>query len=264
MSHPLLLNSGQIESLAKILGDSASGSEITGFLNELNLDDNSEGYTKWRRLNAVFSMLQKSDKRADRILAYIRIALSPTRFIGKNEQFEEYRGEINAVLSFSGIEYGANGSFRNVEPAHTLTEAERRANTIGAKLQERHIHLEVLKYCRPELMNDDYFHAVSEATKGLFQRIRDLSRIDGDGAALVDKTFGLKKPVLAFNSLRTETERSEHTGFMNLLKGCFGAIRNPMAHQPKIMWDGEDDAADYFTLISLLHRKLDDCIVTRL
>jgi len=39
-----------------------------------------------------------------------------------------------------------------------------------------------------------------------------------------------------------------------LLKGCFGAIRNPLAHEPKILWQGEDDAADYFSLVSLLHR----------
>ena len=46
------------------------------------------------------------------------------------------------------------------------------------------------------------------------------------------------------------------------MKGCFAAIRNPLAHEPKILWDGEDDAADYFTLISLLHRRLDDCVRT--
>ncbi len=51
---------------------------------------------------------------------------------------------------------------------------------------------------------------------------------------------------------------SEHKGFAALIKGCFGAIRNPLAHEPKILWDGEDDAADYLTLISMLHRKLDN------
>lgn len=264
MSLPLTFSTGQIESLSKILGDSASGSEITSFLSDLNLDDNSQGSTKWRRLNYVFRKTQASDRSANRILAYIQIALSPARFIGENEQFEGYRGEINAVLSFSGVEYGADGNFRKVKPAHTLSEAERRSHTIKAKLQGRRIHPEVLKYCGPELMADNYFHAVFEATKGLAQRIRDLSGVDGDGAVLVDRTFSLKKPVLAFNTLRTETERSEHTGFMTLLKGCFAAVRNPLAHEPKIMWDGEDDAADYFTLISLLHRKLDDCIVTGL
>ncbi len=66
--------------------------------------------------------------------------------------------------------------------------------------------------------------------------------------------------MLAFNSLRTETEKSEHKGFAMLLKGCFGAIRNPLAHERQILWQGEDDAADYFSLISLLHRKMDDCV----
>ena len=57
----------------------------------------------------------------------------------------------------------------------------------------------------------------------------------------------MKNPVLAFNSLRTETERSEHKGFVTLLKGCFAASRNPLAHEPVILSDGDDDAADYFT-----------------
>ncbi len=50
----------------------------------------------------------------------------------------------------------------------------------------------------------------------------------------------------------------EPAGFAMLLKGCFQAIRDPRAHEPKILWKGEDDAADYLTLISLLHRKLDE------
>ena len=113
-------------------------------------------------------------------------------------------------------------------------------------------------------MQDNYFHAVFEATKGLAQRIRDMVGIEADGAALVDLVFSIERPLLALNSLRTETERSQHKGFAALLKGCFGAIRNPLAHEPKILWEGEDDAADYLSLISLLHRKLDDCALTRL
>ncbi|MDI3485355.1 MAG: hypothetical protein PWQ50_575 [Methanolobus sp.] len=74
--------------------------------------------------------------------------------------------------------------------------------------------------------------------------------------------FAIERPILAINSLRTETEKSEHKGFAMLLKGCFGAIRNPLAHEPKILWEGEDDAADYLSLISLLHRKLDNCAPT--
>ncbi len=80
-----------------------------------------------------------------------------------------------------------------------------------------------------------------------------------DGSRLVDEAFSSQKPLIAFNTLKTESERNEHTGFAMLTKGCFTAIRNPLAHEPKILWNwnDEDDAVDYLTLISLLHRKLD-------
>ena len=132
------------------------------------------------------------------------------------------------------------------------------------KFNGRRIHPEVLKYCRSELMQDNYFHAVFEATKGLAQRLRDSTGVQTDGAALIDGVFSIERPLLAMNALRSETERSEHKGFAALLKGCFAAVRNPLAHEPKILWDGEDDAADYLSLISLLHRKLDQCVPTGL
>ena len=82
----------------------------------------------------------------------------------------------------------------------------------------------------------------------------------------MEEAFGLKQsgyPKLAFNSLRTDTERSEHQGLMNLLKGLFGAFRNVTAHEPKIKWPiSEQDAMDILTLASLIHRKLDGAVRT--
>lgn len=198
------------------------------------------------------------------MLGFIQAFLSPVRFIGRSELFEAQRDELNTILAFSGIEFGADGQFRQREAVKTLSEAERRVRTIQSKFQGRRIHPEVFKYCKIELMQDNYFHAVFEATKGLAQRIRDMSGIQADGSALIDRVFSIEQPILAFNTLRTDTEKSEHKGFAALLKGCFAAARNPLAHEPKILWDGEDDAADYLSLISLLHRKLDDCVLTRL
>lgn len=174
------------------------------------------------------------------------------------------RNDLNTILAFSGVEYGNDGEFRQVKKATTINEAQERIKTIKNKFKDRKIHCEVEKYCKQELMQDNYFHAVFEATKGLTQRIRDLSNTQGDGAQLIDKVFSVEKPILVFNSLETETEKSEHKGFAMLLKGCIGFIRNPIAHEPKILWNAEDDAADHFTLISLLHRKLDTCVPTRL
>ena len=253
---------GSIESLAKLLGECGSGSDIDRVLAYRGIHDSSGHSTKWRRLNWIFLDVQRRDRCANRILDFIQSLLAPARFVGRNDEFEAHRSELNTVLALSGLEYGADGKFRRRRAATTLAEAERRANAIHAKFQGRRIHPEVLKYCKAELMQDNYLHAVFEASKGLGQRIRDESGVDGDGANLVDKVFSVKEPVLAFNTLQTETEKTEHKGFALLLKGCFVAVRNPLAHEPKIMWDGEDDAVDYFTLISLLHRKLDECVRT--
>ena len=264
MSKVACLPEGQIEGLAKLLGECGSGTDITRVLQDRRLTDNSGESTKWRRLYWVFLDVQRQDMCANRVLDFVQSFLTPARFVGCREVFEQRRSELNTILAFSGLEIGADGKFRQREAARTLDEAERRFQKIRGKFQGRRLHSEVLKYCRTELMQDNYFHAVFEATKGLAQRIRDMVGIEADGPALVDRVFSIERPLLAMNALQTETEKSQHKGFAALLKGCFGAVRNPLAHEPKILWEGEDDAADYLSLISLLHRKLDDCVSTRM
>ena len=251
---------GTVEAIAKVLGEAGSGTDISRYFQTNSLLDESGESTKWRRINAVFLKSQATTKSANQILAFIRSYLVPTRFVGKRDEFEHHRSELNAVSILHGLEYGKDGQFRHTTQARTLDEAEARAQGVRNKLAPRNTHSEVYKYCQPELMQENYFHAVFEACKGLFQRIRDLSGVEADGANLIDRVFSVEKPFLAFNTLQTETEKSEHKGFAQLLKGCSAAIRNPLAHGPKILWQGETDAADYLTLISMLHRKLDQCV----
>ena len=253
-----------VEALAKLLGDCGTGSEIDSALESCELVDRSGESTKWRRLNWVFLDTQRRYRCSNKVLDFIRSFLHPVRFVGEPDAFEVNRRALNTVLAFSGLEYRADGMFQRRQAATTLTEAERRVNTIQGKFRGRAIHSEVLRYCSAELMQDNFFHAVFEATKGLAERIREMSGVQLDGAALVDRVFLTKRPILAFNGLETETEQSEHKGFTALLKGCFAAIRNPLAHEPRIHWEGEDNAADYLSLISLLHRKLDECVPTGL
>ena len=72
-------------------------------------------------------------------------------------------------MAFSGLEYGADGEFSGeCGDAKTLTEAERRAKTHQVEIPDAILSVEALKYCRcSELMDDNYFHAVFEASKGL-------------------------------------------------------------------------------------------------
>lgn len=258
------LPEGQIEGLAKLLGECGSGSDISRVLQDRGLADRSGESTKWRRLYHVFLESQWQHDCANHIIDFIQSFLIPARFVGRDEVFESHRQKLNTILAFSGLRYGQDGKMRQCDVAHTLDEAEERARTIRCKFLGRRIHPEVLKYCSAELVQDNYFHAVFEAAKGLAQRIRDISNVQADGAALIDRVFSVEQPILAINTLQTETEKSEHKGFASLLKGCFAAVRNPLAHEPKIFWQGEDDAADYLSLISLLHRKLDDSVPTRI
>lgn len=233
-------------------------------MNQRGMDDISGESTKWRRLNYVFLDVQQKDQSANRIIAFIQDVMTPTRFIGKAENFSNHRVELNTVLAFCGLQLREDGLFIKISPATTLKEAEKRAQTLGAKLKGRIIHDQVLKYCRAELMHDNYFHAVFEATKGLAQRIRELSGVQLEGAKLVEKVFSIDSPILAINTLQSELEQSDHKGFSALLKGCFQGVRNRLAHEPRLLWDGENDAADYLSLISLMHRKLDGAFKTHL
>ena len=107
-------------------------------------------------------------------------------------------------------------------------------------------------------MQDNYFHAVFESVKGVSDRLRILSDQTSDGAELVSLIFSVKNPILKINNLSKESEISEQKGFLNLLIGLFGAIRNLVAHEYRINWImSEQDALDIFSMISYVHIKLD-------
>ena len=254
-------NENHLEQVARILGEEVTGTQLTNIFNNCGITDISGESTKWRRIYHSLLTRQRKDRCGNNVGAFIRAVMSPGRFINENQRFENARRELNAVLSFDGLELNKEGSFRQITASKTISEAEKRAQILTGKLQGRKIHPEALKFCKAELLQDNYFHAVFEATKSLAQRIREMTGLKTDGSILVGEAFSLKGPLLVFNRLETESEQSEHKGFAMLLKGCFSGVRNPLAHEPKILWKGEDDAADYLTIISLLHRKLDEAIV---
>ena len=125
-------------------------------------------------------------------------------------------------------------------------------------LELRKVHADILRFCREELLADNYFHAVLEATKSVADKLRTKTGLTDDGGTLVDRTLAGELPLLAINALATESERSEQRGFANLVKGIFGMFRNPTAHAPKITWAvNKEDAEEVFTLLSLVHKRID-------
>jgi uncharacterized protein (TIGR02391 family) len=91
-------------------------------------------------------------------------------------------------------------------------------------------------------------------------KIRSFSGLSTVGIELVREAFGQKygPPLMVINAFLTETQRGEQYGFVNLLKGLYGTIRNPLVHDPKVERDmSVQDALYILTVIALIHRKLD-------
>ncbi len=254
-------SSQHLEAACRVLADTErglSGTQIERLLQEIAIADTSPGMTKWKRLFNALAGAQNQHQVGNHLIMLINRAMNPVSYARDRATFAWRRDELNVVLAFSGFYVREDGKVRHADKATTLDAARARAGRLKAALESRVVHAEVLIYCRAELLDENYFHAVFEATKGVAERIRLLSGLNGDGADLVNKVFAGQQPVLALGPLTTESEKSEQKGFANLLIGLFGAVRNPLAHAPKTNWPmSEQDALDILTLVSLIHRKLD-------
>ena len=255
-------SSGDLEALCKVIADTdtgLTGTEIAHTLAQINLINTDPTMTKWKRLYNALAEDQNKRQSGNKVLSFIAIALQPTRYINNMEHYESILRSINTVLAFHGLEFRDDGRFYKIKPVSTLAEAEKRAQKLKTSVSDRNLHKELLHFCMAELLQDNYFHAVLEATKSVASKVRSMTGLNSDGAQLIDDAFGGPDPILKINTFKTDTEKSEQRGFTNLAKGLFGTFRNPTAHAPKIEWNlQEQDALDLFTLASYVLRRIDN------
>ncbi len=251
----------QVQAIARVLGDTETGltgTEIAELFHHCQFPDAFAGETKWRRLHKTLwnAQCEYQDRRP--VLGFIRKAMRPERHLRDPGRFEEMRRRLNVALAFCGLALEADGALAFAERARTIPEAERRARDLRATLEERGVHADVLAFCRAELLADDYFHAVLEATKSVAAKLRVRTGLGLDGSELFDAALAGRTPLLALSPLKTKSERSEQIGFVHLLKGVFGMFRNPTAHEVRVHWKlDEADAQDLMALLSLVHRRID-------
>lgn len=247
-----------LEGICKVLGDYASGSQITTYLSQVNIIDiDGPQCTKWRRLYSAFSFYQNHFQNNEKILEYISLECAPARYVNNEDAFYSLLNQINLQLAFCGLELLKNGKIQTVRQVETISEAQKRADNLKVKLEQRDAHPMIFQYCKSELLQNNYFHAVFEAMKGLMQRIRTISGSSLDGTKLIEYIFS-KEPVLIINNFQSQSEKDEHMGFCNLLKGLCSMFRNTEAHEPKISWNiTEQDALEILGMISYCHRRLD-------
>lgn len=102
----------ELEAIAKALGDTSeglTGSEIRHILQLAQLCDVDPAATKWKRIHNAFVDYQNRKRSRTAILAFIRKAMKPTRYRGKQDHFETMRHNLNGALSFCGLSVQEDG-----------------------------------------------------------------------------------------------------------------------------------------------------------
>lgn len=260
-----------LEILSMIIGETTTGltnAEIHRLLLQAQIDDVVQPgimLSKHDRLYNAFVNEINTHHYSNNIVRFLQLYLDPARYTSNPEQFESRRNAVNKQLAFEGLEIDETGTVVALkEKASKLQDVEIRVKGLHNKLEQRLAHPAIFAYCRAELIADNYFHAVMEANKGLFQRIRDISGVEADGIALIEQVFS-KNPIVIINGFQSQSEKDEHTGFCNLLKGLCSMFRNPLAHEPKVEWPiSEQDALEILSIISYCHRRLDSAQKIRL
>jgi uncharacterized protein (TIGR02391 family) len=262
----VLFLTADIKAIADALGHTSSGlsnKEIDTLLRECQIScpaSISGGNKRTRLYNAL---LHSQDKHQNRkvILEFIKQALNPKRYIQNEEHLRELRTVTDPVLLMLGMELREDGKLYKVNASTTISEAQSRSRELRKDLELRNVHPDVLAFCREELLVDNYFHAVLEATKSISHKIKSLTGISGDGCKLIDQTLCGNFPQLKINFHSSKSEKDEQTGFGQLVKGIFGMFSNPTAHEGRIYWNmTKEDAEDLLSIVSLIHRRLDKSI----
>jgi len=120
-----------------------------------------------------------------------------------------------------------------------------------------HLHSFIERGCSQLYRDGHYAQAVEEASKAVFQYIRNATGLTTDGAALVQTAFSVKNPILAFSDLADDTKKSEQVGFMEMLAAFAKGVRNPLTHSHGKLEEAQK-AFEYLVMASLLCRRVDD------
>lgn len=219
-----------------------------------------EGPNKRTRLLVTLNNAQVTQNAGNVLVVFVNAAMHPSRYVNDPSRFAQLQSQLNEVLVLFGFRINDAGQFARARRASTLSEAAQLSGELVAELRRRDCHPALLAYCDEELLRKSLFHAIEEAAKSVPDRLRRHTNLGTDGEDLYTAVFGGKasQPLVTVTPFQTESEKSEHRGFKNLLTGIHGHYRNPRAHTTRLGSDEDkQDFFEAFALFSYVHRRLD-------
>lgn len=162
-------------------------------------------------------------------------------------QSEFGEGVASAVALLEGL-------VQRLEEKRTEAAADPHARAV-ATIRDLDLHPRIADVAAELYEDGHYDNAVFDACKALINAVKEKSRRDDlDGSPLMMTVFSVNDPILAFNELKTQTERDEQQGMMHLFAGAVLAIRNPHGHA--FPGNTADHAREYLGFLSLLAKRL--------
>lgn len=118
-------------------------------------------------------------------------------------------------------------------------------------------HPEIKRVSDKLLSEGNFRQAVLDAFIHLIATVKERTALQNEGDDLMNRAFSPdnRVPLMQFNALRSEADKSEQRGIWNLFKGVVG-LRNYKAHIVNA-FDDTHRAHEYLALASLLMRLLD-------
>lgn len=122
-------------------------------------------------------------------------------------------------------------------------------------------HPEITRVSEKLLSEGNFRQAVLDAFIHVIAQVKDRTGLQYEGDDLMNRAFSPdnRVPLMRFNALRNEADKSEQRGIWNLFKGIVG-LRNFKAHIVTV-FDNPHRAHEYLALASLLMRLLDNATV---
>ena len=118
------------------------------------------------------------------------------------------------------------------------------------------LHPEIKRAVAQLFSDGHYSNAIEDACKVLDGLVKIRSgKFELSGTDLMMTVFSVKNPILRFNELSSESDRSEQQGLMHLYAGAMLAFRNPRAHE--LVKDDAEYALEAISFVSLLAKTLD-------
>ncbi|MFD7552590.1 TIGR02391 family protein [Streptomyces sp. NPDC059816] len=257
-----------VTAVAGVLGDTAHGlteREIGQLLAVVKVPDADSG-NKRDRLTGVLLAQQARQGASNCVIAFIKEAMAPVRYVQQPHTFSRRQDDLNEVLVHVGLRVNNQEQVARGPAAATLNEITRHASSLRAELRHRSTHPEALRYCTlVEILAKSPFHSGLEAVKSMADQLRQLAGHGLAGARLVDHGAhaGHGTARVAINANVTGPRLDEQKGLANQVKYLFSLYRNPAAHEPRLHHTVTDEELlELLTTLSMVHRRLDSAHVT--